>query len=216
MTRSSLKIKHVFWDWNGTLLDDAELCASIINGILVKHGLGEISYKQYRSSFDFPVRRYYERLGLSSKGVSFEETSAQFIENYERRWEICKLQPRALSTVRQIKALGIPQSIITAGKESSLHGFVRHHRLSGYFSGLVGVDHIYASGKVDRAKDYAKSLDLGGAEVLMVGDTVHDHEVGSAIGATVLLYSEGHHPKERLAELGSTVITCLSEVLEHL
>ena len=63
MVTGSARIKHVFWDWNGTLLDDARLCASIINDILTKYDLPPITYEQYRLSFDFPVRRYYERLG---------------------------------------------------------------------------------------------------------------------------------------------------------
>ena len=210
------QIEHVFWDWNGTLLDDANFCSSVINGILNKHGLPSLSYKKYRETFDFPVRTYYERLGLSGKGVSFEQTSFEFIENYQRGWRVCSLQHKAKSTLAKIHSLGLPQSIITAGKEGLLHGFVEHHDLTRYFGGLIGVDHIYASGKVERAMQYMESLGLGPGQVLLIGDTVHDSEVASAIGAKVLLYSNGHHPREKLENTGSPVISCLSQVLEFL
>lgn len=216
MTVSSLSIKHVFWDWNGTLLNDSRLCSSIINDILIKHGLQAISYARYRQTFDFPVRRYYERLGLAAEGVSFEQTSAEFIENYRSRWKICSLQPRAQATLTRIRELGISQSIITAGEETLLRGFVKHHQLQDYFIGLVGVDHIYASGKLERAKKYAESLKIKQGEILMIGDTVHDHEVAMSIGAKVLLFSKGHHPSQKLRRLGSPVISCLSSVLEYL
>ena len=216
MKREPLAIKHVFWDWNGTLLDDARLCASIINDILEDHGLDSISFEQYRQTFNFPVSSYYKRLGLSSIGVSFEQTSSEFIQNYQLRWKGCSLQKHAISTLRQIKDLGIPQSIITAGKESFLDDYIKHYELGNYFCGLVGVDHIHASGKIARAIEYAKGLNLGSGEVLVVGDTTHDHEVGLAMSAHVLLFSKGHHPIERLEKLGSPVISCLSTVLEHL
>ena len=216
MIIDSARIKHVFWDWNGTLLDDARLCASIINDILTKYDLPPITYEQYRLSFDFPVRRYYERLGLSGQNFSFEQTSVEFIDTYRKRWETCSLQANAEATLRRIQELGIPQSIITAGKETLLTGFVKHHGLLEYFTGLAGVNHIYASGKSERAMQYAQSLDLEGREILLVGDTAHDHEVALAIGSAVLLYSNGHHPFERLDLLGPPVISCLSEVLKHL
>ena len=31
------KYRHVIWDWNGTLLDDAWLCVEIINEMLRAH-----------------------------------------------------------------------------------------------------------------------------------------------------------------------------------
>ena len=209
-------IKHIFWDWNGTLLDDSRLCSSIINGILAKNGLGELSYEQYRQTFDFPVKKYYERLGLEEKGVSFDQTSREFIESYNDRWEICCLQPNAKKVLQSIKKLGISQSVISAGEQNLLHGFVKHHKLQGFFDDLVGVDHIYASGKLERAIEYAKSLNVKNDEVLMIGDTVHDHEVAMAVGAHVLLYTKGHHPKQKLEELKCPVISCLSNVLKYI
>ena len=35
-------IKHVIWDWNGTLIDDAQLCVSIVNEILSDNMLSEV------------------------------------------------------------------------------------------------------------------------------------------------------------------------------
>ncbi|NCY21717.1 HAD family hydrolase, partial [bacterium] len=33
------KYRHLIWDWNGTLLDDAWLCREIMNGQLRRRGL---------------------------------------------------------------------------------------------------------------------------------------------------------------------------------
>ena len=53
-----MAIKNIFWDWNGTLVDDAYLFVEIMNVTLLKHGLPQISIKEYKKSFCFPIQKY--------------------------------------------------------------------------------------------------------------------------------------------------------------
>ena len=59
-----MKIKHIIWDWNGTLVNDAQLCVDIVNEILSEFDIPPVSFEFYRNNFSFPVRNYYDRLGL--------------------------------------------------------------------------------------------------------------------------------------------------------
>ena len=43
--------RHLIWDWNGTLLDDAWLCREIMNGQLRRRGLPELSTERYEEKF---------------------------------------------------------------------------------------------------------------------------------------------------------------------
>ena len=43
-----MKISTVIWDWNGTLLDDLHLSLRIINQLLKKRSLPELSNDRYR------------------------------------------------------------------------------------------------------------------------------------------------------------------------
>ena len=54
----------VFWDWNGTLLDDVDVCIEAMNRLLERRGMDLISIERYRDIFDFPVKNYYEKLGF--------------------------------------------------------------------------------------------------------------------------------------------------------
>jgi len=54
----------IFWDWNGTLLDDVEECIEIINVSLVKRSLSPIDRKEYLEKFTFPIKKYYENIGF--------------------------------------------------------------------------------------------------------------------------------------------------------
>ena len=66
------KYRYIFWDWNGTLLDDVWLCVDIINYMLIKRGKSEITQSQYREIFDFSVKGYYKKAGFDFKTEPFE------------------------------------------------------------------------------------------------------------------------------------------------
>ena len=62
----------VIWDWNGTLLDDMDVCLGIMDRILARRGLAPIgSLDRYREIFTFPVKEYYVLSGLDLDGEDY-------------------------------------------------------------------------------------------------------------------------------------------------
>jgi len=55
---------HIFWDWNGTLLDDTQASVNALNVLLARRGLPPVSLEDYRATFAFPVRPYYAKVGI--------------------------------------------------------------------------------------------------------------------------------------------------------
>ena len=77
-----MKIKHIIWDWNGTLLDDCWLCVESINKLLLKRGLPLIDKEKYLDIFCFPVEDYYIKLGFDfEKEGSISHQLKSLIEN---------------------------------------------------------------------------------------------------------------------------------------
>lgn len=55
----------VFWDWNGTLMDDAAYSCGCLNGLLDEYGYPQrYDLDAYRSVFGFPIEDYYRRVGF--------------------------------------------------------------------------------------------------------------------------------------------------------
>ncbi len=205
-------IKHVIWDWNGTLLDDAWLCVELINGILARRNLPTLSMEHYRDTFDFPVINYYERLGLHSKEEPFEEVSKEFISGYVSRWKDCKLQPDARENLETISNLGISQSVLSASHQDALDEAITHFRLNGFFLGLIGQDDNYAHGKLERGQEWVSHLDWAPEEILLIGDTVHDFEVAGNIGMHCVLLSHGHHAEKKLHQCDIPVFSHFEQI----
>ena len=57
----------IFWDWNGTLMDDLDFTHGCLNWMLETHGYPQrYDLAAYREIFGFPIEEYYIRAGLVS------------------------------------------------------------------------------------------------------------------------------------------------------
>jgi phosphoglycolate phosphatase len=213
------KYKHVIWDWNGTLFNDAELCHSIINGLLKRNKIEEISLLKYKEIFGFPIEDYYKKAGLDFNKTSFQVLGKEFIDEYEKRKLEASVFVEAVEILETVQTLGITQSILSAYHQDSLNEIIEHFRIGNYFKGLIGLDNIYASSKVEQGKKWMKELGYKKGEVVLIGDTTHDFEVAHEIGADCILISSGHQSKERLLKCGVPVFENLDllklEIVNH-
>lgn len=85
-------MKTVVWDWNGTLLDDVEVCIETVNAMLRQRNLPTLeSVDQYQNVFTFPVIDYYRRVGFDLERESFEALSEEYMRGYHERAVRCGL-----------------------------------------------------------------------------------------------------------------------------
>lgn len=206
--------QHIIWDWNGTLLNDAWLCIEVLNGLLTKRGRQNICEQIYRQHFGFPVIHFYEFLGFDFSTDNFDHISREFIDSYESRWlQECALHLESTETLAALSARGITHSVLSAAEQSALETGIHHYGLQTHFTTLVGADNIYANGKIERGRQSMEALPLDPSKVLLIGDTLHDHEVAQAIGCDSLLLAHGHHSAERLKQSGAPVVQNHRELL---
>lgn len=206
------RVKHIIWDWNGTLFDDVELCRDIINGILLRRGLAGLSLETYRKIFTFPVKNYYEKAGLDFNIYPFEQLGKEWMAEYELRKIECTLHEGTHEILDLISKKGLGQSILSAYSQHTLEEIVKQFGLDRYFSYMVGLDHIYATSKIENGRELIKRLGNNKGENLFIGDTVHDFEVASEIGADCILIANGHQEREKLKSCGVPVYNSLREI----
>lgn len=198
--------RHLIWDWNGTLLDDLDLSISVMNELLAARGLPLLDRTRYHATFDFPVRDYYARLGFDCSPESFERLSVEFIAGYDARRLTCRLQPAADEVLSAVQASGWTQSILSAYRHETLIEIVAHFGLTHRFVRLAGLGDIYAHSKIELGRSCLRALGLPCAEVLLVGDTLHDLAVARELGVECVLVAHGHHPTDRLRARAAAVL----------
>lgn len=208
-----MKFSHIIWDWNGTIVDDADLCVRIVNQILNEFKLEPVSVTFYRNNFSFPVSEYYNKIGLPSDITNYNEISTRFIKEYRKIFYTIDLQDFVLDCITQFKVNKISQSILSASKKNDLDVFTAYYKINHYFSKLSGVDNIHANGKFDIAHAHLVDLTSPKSEILLIGDTVHDAEIASQLGINCLLYSGGHNSKKLLSSCPFPVVDSFKDVL---
>ncbi len=200
----------IIWDWNGTLLNDAAVCLVIINQVLARRGLPTISRAHYMAKFGFPVRDYYAQLGFDFSREPFEVIGSEFIASYEERRLRLRLQPGARSLLARLHGRGVDQLVLSAYRHDTLESLLQAKRVRHYFTRIVGADDVYAAGKVEQGRHLMRLCRLDPASTLMVGDTVHDYEVATAMGIRCVLLDAGHQTRSRLAACGVPVLDNLT------
>jgi len=205
-------MKTIFWDWNGTLLNDVEMCVSCINKLLQKRQLPQLDVNRYREVFTFPVKTYYEQIGFDFSREPFETPAHEFMTLYHRHLPETPLFDYAEETLTHFKQRGDQQLVLSAMEHTSLIKTLNERKLNGYFNAVSGIDNIFAEGKIGMAREFFDQLDIRKEDAILIGDSLHDWEVAMDLGIEHILVASGHQSKARLIKVSSHVADTLKEV----
>ncbi|MDR2569759.1 MAG: HAD family hydrolase, partial [Oscillospiraceae bacterium] len=83
-----------------------------------------------------------------------------------------------------------------------------------YFDELLGLSDIYAKSKIDIGLDYLSRKNA--EKAILIGDTIHDYEVASALGIDCVLIPNGHQSREMLFSCNVPILDDISFVPKYL
>lgn len=203
-------IRQVLWDWNGTLLDDLAYAIGVRNRTFPAFGLPRIgSVAEYHRQFTFPVRRYYERAGVTDE--TFVAVAHAWMAEYVRGFDAVPLHGDAVETLARFAAAGVRQAVLSATRRDMLESQIARFPIRAYFTDVLGLSDIYARSKEAVGLDYLARCGVPAASTLMIGDTLHDAEVARAMGTGCVLVARGHQSRETLLTAGVPVMDTLVE-----
>jgi phosphoglycolate phosphatase len=206
------KKEIIFWDWNGTLLDDVDVCLQAMNILLKKRNMSLLDKKQYRDVFDFPVKKYYSKVGFDFDSEPFEIPAIEFIDEYKKLLPKSKLFDDVVETLQYFSNLGFFQFIVSAMERNALYDSVISCRIEHFFEDIHGIKDNYANGKLHLFEELIEEKKLETSKILMIGDTIHDFEIAHKLGIDVILVSRGHQSNERLIASGGKVVNSLKNI----
>ncbi len=210
-----VQYEHIIWDWNGTLLDDLDVCVDVMNGLLTDRRLARIDVDRHREVFDFPVETYYRALGFDFSEESFGTVASDYCTRFDHRVADCRLHDDVEAVLGKIAAANARQSILSSCEQGSLIEAVRSFGLTGHFGAIVGQADQHAKGKVAAGADLLARAAAPRQRTLLVGDTLHDYAVAKALGIDCILVSLGHHSTSRLTTECESVVESLADVIAH-
>lgn len=197
-------MKTILWDWNGTLLDDVWTGTAAMNALLKKYHLPLLrDTAHYREVFCFPISDYYEKLGVG--GGLFLITSHEWMDEYNACEGKCLLREGAREALDMLQKAGCRQVVLSASKLDNLLRQMQRYDILPHFDAVLGLDHIYATSKVDIGREWLRVQRIDPADCVMIGDTLHDAEVARALHCRCILCDGGHQARKVLEGAGCEV-----------
>jgi phosphoglycolate phosphatase len=204
----------IIWDWNGTLLNDIDICIESINCLLSDRKLPLLSREKYLDIFGFPVIDYYKRIGFDLQKEPFEIPARQYIEIYTSKIKACCLHNSAVQVLTFFKNKGFRQLILSASELNILEESVDHFNIRNFFETFMGLDNHFATSKTELGLQLFRNLDINPDKACFIGDTTHDFEVAAMLGCKCILVAEGHQSFSKLKDTGTIVIEKLEMITE--
>ena len=183
-------MKHIIWDFNGTLLNDAQLSVDLDNDVFDQIGVPRITLEDYRNNMTMPVRDFYPRVGVDYARHSYEEIARLWLDEFNKRAVGVGLIPGVLEAIRALHAQGRSQSVLSASYEPSVRAQCAALGLTPYMKDISGLQDESAGKKTEIGLRQLRELGLTGADVVLVGDMLTDAHLAEALGADVAAIEE--------------------------
>ena len=199
MTMLHWPVRHVVFDWNGTLIDDLDLAVRALNELCSKHGVDPVTRERYRQHFRFPIASFYLALGFDFDCTPFSDLVQDYLRVFDAGVRHCPLHAGSVAFLDHLQARGIGASVLSASHRGVLERTIADKGLSHRFTYVLGLDDELAAGKQGQARRLQSALALAPEQVLYVGDTTHDAEIADALGWSPCILSCGHQSEAQLA-----------------
>ncbi|MFA9445461.1 HAD family hydrolase [Egicoccus sp. AB-alg6-2] len=212
-------IRHLVWDWNGTLLDDQLLVVEALNAVLADRGLPPTDLATYQRLYTRPVKTFYER--LFERAISDDEWDRLddvYHHGYATALERARLAVDAEVALDRVARLGRSQSLLSMYRHRELVPLVERLGIDDRFLRIDGLRGPGGGPKAPHLEAHLRHvLPVTGAaphQILVVGDAIDDALAADHVGARCILYDGGSHPRAELEAVGVPVVDTLTEALE--
>jgi len=211
-------MRHIIWDWNGTLLHDLPIVVRAVDHAVRRLGGGPVSVDDYRDHFTRPVSLLYEGLiGRKIEAEEWEMVDGEFHRVYNENVDGAELADGAVESLESVLTAGRSQSLLSMYAHSDLLEVVDRRGIKGYFSvvqGLVGPPGGLKAVHLGRHLEDLAGLGVEQADVVMIGDTPDDAHAAKEQGLHCVLYDGGSHHLHDLEAVGVPVAGTISEAVE--
>lgn len=195
-----MKIENIIFDFNGTILDDLDICYNLLNEMLILKDHKPVSLDTYLHIFTFPVYDYYKKAGFNFEKEpkdDFKELSKYFYDKYYSNFHTLKVFDDVYSFLKNYHNK-YNLYILSATNKSDLDRIISDLNMQDFFKDLIGTKDIYGKAKLDVAIDYFKANKIDFSKTMFIGDTLHDNDIAKYFNATSVLISRGHQSKDVL------------------
>lgn len=198
-------IKLVAFDWNGTLFADTNTMVKADNLVLKAFSLKQITLQKYRETFDIPVIKYWKAIGITDSFLNKHMHAMEdlFKLYYEPLADKTRTRAGARQVLKWLKSKKIRAIIYSNHTTPDIHKQLARLRIDKYITKILArtLDDnppIHKRTKDQRLLGYVKQHKFRPGEVVSVGDTEEEIEIGKKFGFHTVAITGGYNTTARL------------------
>jgi phosphoglycolate phosphatase-like HAD superfamily hydrolase len=211
----SERVRHVVWDWNGTILDDNDAVVAAVNTVCAAFGRDPIDLDHWRSIYRRPLLDCYrELLGRELSAEDWARIDRSYHAAYRELLPTTRLTPGIPDELYRWQRAGGSQSLLSMWFHDELVPLVGEHGLATLFTRIDGlrVD-VGGHGKTNHLIEHLAALRVDPADVLLVGDVLDDAAAAEAAGVRCVLVTTGVTSRAALLASGVPVVDSVADAL---
>jgi phosphoglycolate phosphatase-like HAD superfamily hydrolase len=214
------QIRHIVWDWNGTLFDDQPLVTRSTNASLSAVGFAPLHAERYQDLYRRPLEEFYlAMVGRSFSAQEWALVEDAFSRTYSEGMNTCVLTADAVTALDSWAPR--TQSLLSMYDHVRLVPLIESFGLSTRLARVDGrppaLDYGPKTKYLAAHLAHLQAIDpeLAPEHVALIGDCVDDALAALEVGATAVLYTGGSSSRRNLeaAGLGLPVVDTLTEAV---
>ncbi|RJQ78649.1 HAD family hydrolase [Pseudonocardiaceae bacterium YIM PH 21723] len=212
------RVKHIIWDWNGTLLDDNHAVIQAVNAVCAHFKRGTITHAEWQEIYTRPVSVSYSTLlGTELTVADWANVDRLYHQAYRALLHTCGLQRGADSALQGWRNAGGSQSLLSMFFHTELLPLVTQLGIADLFARIDGLrEQTGGDTKVEYLRRHLADLGKQPDEVVLIGDITDDAEAAAQLGVDCVLVSVGAMTRRRLQTTGAPVVDSVPEALDLL
>lgn len=193
--------KAIFFDFDGTIADTVNGILSTMTATFEELSLPVPPQEEMRATIGMLLGDALQKLG------NLDDTQrALAVKTYQRLFREVELPntrifPGVADTLQNLRAKGVRMAIVTSRGIESLRLILSKNDILDYFDELVTRDNGFKPKPAPDMVNYLlQKMNLAASDVLVVGDTTFDIDMGNAAGCKTCAVTYGNHTAEMLAK----------------
>jgi len=188
-----MRIKHIIFDLDGTLVDSLDDLTDATNAMLTRFGRGELTRREVRLLVGQGAKRLVERAMPDAAADEVEERVQLFLAyNDLHIADRTRLYPEVKET---LSILGEERllSIISNKYEAHCRKLLAVLGVAGHFGAVLGADSLpFRKPSPEPVLRLLADLEVTAAETVMVGDSINDMVAGRGAGVLTIGCTYGY------------------------
>jgi phosphoglycolate phosphatase len=187
-------VKHILFDFDGTLVDSRALLVKLYNEMAVQYQFRRIRDQDLTLLRSLSISERVDHLGVPVLQIPKLVTAGRQL--YQENIRTLHIVPGMKEVIARVSSQGMKSSILSSNSEVNIRQILKNNKLDGTFKEIISAKHIF--GKHHSIRKVMKQWGTSPSRMIYVGDELRDIEACRKLGVPIVAVTWGYDSQHLL------------------